>query len=466
MARILVIDDDDSLREVVRFILTEAGHEVLTAGDGTSGLAQLDAEPDVVITDVQMPGPDGLEVLRRISTGDNPDAPPVILLTAHGSVQQAVQAMQTGAYTYLLKPFARDELRLTVEQAAHLHSLERDNLRLRGLLHSQRQGSDFVYRSETMERFLTDLRQVAGSDACVLLGGESGTGKELAARACHNLSPRWDQAFVAVNCAALPAELLESELFGHAKGAFTGAARSAMGKIRRAAGGTLFLDEIAELPLNLQPKLLRVLEDGWVDPVGAQKPIAVDFRLVCATNRDLMQEVAAGRFREDLLFRINVLHLELPPLRDRPDDIVLLWEHFTEHHSAEPVTSEPALLAELARRHWRGNVRELKNLNQRLVLLRSGPTLTLADLERLAPQAGRSPTGTSSPVTYDGDTTSEPAAGLPLTDLPDEGFSLPDLEKEVIARALAKCDGNRSRAAAYLGIPRHILVYRLQKYGL
>jgi two-component system NtrC family response regulator len=251
---------------------------------------------------------------------------------------------------------------------------------------------------------------------------------------------------------------MESELFGHAKGAFTGAGQAAPGRIRAADGGTLFLDEIAELPLALQPKLLRVLETKQIDPLGHSRPVKVDFRLVCASNRDLATEVAEGRFREDLLYRINVLHLPLPRLRDRPQDVVPLWNHFTLLHGGENVVTDPDLMTALTARTWRGNVRELMNLNQRLVLMRQGDTLTLGDLERLAPQAGFRP-----PVSV----RREEAGGeLPLGPLPDGGMSLIALEKEVIRRALNLCGGNRTRTAAYLGIPRHVLVYRINKYDL
>lgn len=458
MARILLIDDDRSLREVVGFQLREAGHEVLPAADGEVGLARLADGPDLVITDIRMPGLDGMEVLRRIVGGDDPLAPPVIVFTAHGTVEQAVEAMRLGAFTYLLKPFSRAELVLTVEQALHTRALEQENSRLRALLHDRSAGASLVYGPGPMAALLAQLKQAAPSTATVLITGESGTGKELAARACHDLSPRWDRPFVAVDCGAIPAELMESELFGHAKGAYTGAVQASTGKIPRAQGGTLFLDEIGELPLALQPKLLRVLESRQVEPVGGNRPVDVDFRLVCASNRDLELEVAAGRFREDLYYRINVLHLTLPPLRRRPGDIALLWRHFTLLHGGPDLDSEPALLAELARRPWRGNVRELKNLNQRLVLMREGEALTLADLERLAPEREEQVAGGPAAAAAG-------PAGL-LGPLPEGGLSLIDLEKELIGRALAKCGGNRSRTAAYLGIPRHVLIYRLEKYDL
>jgi two-component system NtrC family response regulator len=458
MGRILLIDDDKSLREVVQFILTESGHDVRTAGDGREGLALLEPDLDLVISDIRMPGLDGMEVLRRIREGDDPSPPPVIILTAHGTVEQAVAAMQLGAFTYLLKPFARDELKLTVDRALRTRSLEMDNIRLRRLLKQRTPASGLIFRSPAMTEFMDGLRRAAASDATVMLQGESGTGKELAARACHDLSDRWDRPFIAVNCGAIPRELMESELFGHAKGAFTGATGAAIGRIRSADGGTLFLDEIAELPLDLQPKLLRVLETRQVDPVGGPGPVAADFRLVCATNRDLEVEAAAGRFRDDLLYRVNVLTMRMPPLRERPEDMDLLWEHFTKLHGADGLVSDPELKAALKKRRWRGNVRELKNLNQRLVLMRRGKTLTAADLERLAPPVAN----TEPPVPP------KPASpsALPLGPLPPGGLSLVALEQEVIRRALKLCGGNRSKTAAYLGVPRHVLVYRINKYDL
>ena len=458
MARILVIDDDHSLREVVRFILDEAGHEVLEAGDGESGLALLERSPDLVMTDVRMPGIDGMEVLRRVREDDGAGSPPVVVLTAHGTVEQAVEAMRLGAFTYLLKPFARDELLMTVDQALHVQELEQDNARLRDLLQRQAKEGGLIHASSAMADLLDQVRQVAASEATVLITGESGTGKELVARACHDLSPRWDHPFVAVSCGALPADLMESELFGHERGAFTGADRAQPGRIRGAEGGTLFLDEIGELPLPLQPKLLRVLETRQVDPLGGREAVPVDFRLVCASNRDLAAEAAAGHFRTDLFHRLDVIRLHLPPLRERPDDVPILWDHFTRLHAGQERPSEPALVKELMQRTWPGNVRELKNLNQRLVLLSGEGPLRVADLERHAPAPAAAP-----PMTA---TAAGGAERLPLAAFPEEGFSLADLEKEVVRRALARCDGNRTRAAAYLGIPRHVLVYRITKYDL
>ncbi len=457
MARILVIDDDTSLREVVSFMLREAGHEVLPAANGQEGIERLVENPELVLTDIQMPVMDGMEVLQHVVSNNPDSAPPVIVLTAHGTVKQAVEAMQLGAFSYLLKPFARAELLITVDQALHTRGLEKDNARLRQILKNRNTETGLVHHSAVMAELMEQVRRVSGSDATVLVTGESGTGKELISRACHDLSPRFDQPFVPVNCGAIPPDLMESELFGHAKGAFTGANEASIGKIRQAQGGTLFLDEVAELPLSLQPKLLRVLESHQVDPVGGQKSINVDFRLVCATHRNLETEVAEGRFREDLFYRLNVLHLQIPPLRQRKDDIDLLWNHFTQLHGGLGITSDEALLVELQQKPWRGNVRELKNINQRLVLMRNTDKLTLADLHRLAPQSG-----IVSPAVQN----NSPEGALPLGPLPADGISLVAMEKEIITRALEICRGNRSKTAQFLEIPRHVLVYRLEKYKI
>lgn len=477
MGRIVLIDDDRNLREVVTFILGEAGHEVQTAARGEEGLALCSRRrPDLVITDIRMPGIDGMEVLRRLRSGDAGgevagDAGrdvPVIVLTAHGNVEQAVEAMKLGAFTYLQKPFERDELTLTVQQALHTGELERDNRTLRSLLRERAVKPGIVHRSAVMQQVLERIERAAPSDVTVLISGESGTGKELVARACHDLSPRWDRPFVALDCGALPRELVDSTLFGHEKGAFTGADQARRGRVRAADGGTLFLDEIAELPVELQPKLLRMLETHEVVPVGGEQPVEVDFRLVCATNRDLGERVAEGLFRQDLYYRLAILPVHLPPLRERPEDIGPLWDHFTHLHAGSGVTTSAELRRRLAERAWRGNVRELRNLNERVVLLRETDELTVADLERA--DQGATPRNPVTAKTLRGSAAptagADSADGLPLAPLPDGGFSLPEMEKEVIRRALARHGGNKSRTASYLGVPRHILVYRIEKYGL
>jgi DNA-binding NtrC family response regulator len=358
--------------------------------------------------------------------------------------------MKAGAFTYLLKPFDRDELRLTVEQALRTRALEADNRELRRLLRERSAKLPLIYVSPLMAELVARIRQVAPADVTVLVSGESGTGKELVARALHDLSPRWDRPFVTVDCGAIPAELMESELFGHERGAFTGAHTPAPGRIRGAEGGTLFLDEIGELPSALQPKLLRVLETRMVDPVGGSRPVPVDFRLIAATNCDLTAAVADGRFRADLYYRLEVVRLEVPPLRAHSEDVPILWEHFTRLHGGKKVRTAPGLLRRLQARPWRGNVRELKNLNQRLLVLRRGDVLEEEDLDRLDSAVPISPGGGESDT-----------PGM----LPDT-LTLPELEKERIRRALARQGGNKSRAAAELGVPRHVLLYRLRKYGL
>ncbi len=446
MARILLIDDDRNLREVVSYMLEAAGHQVTAAESAAVGLAQFARQrPDLVLTDVRMPGQDGLAVLAAV----RPQGVPVVMLTAHGTVRQAVEAMQRGASAYLLKPFEREELVVTVQKALDDERLRADNRHLRDLLQRRQDDAGLILRSTAMQRILDDARRFAASDAPVLITGESGTGKELVARAVHRFSGRYDGPFVAVNCGAIAGELAESELFGHVKGAFTGADRDYLGRIRAAAGGTLFLDEVADLPAALQPKLLRALDQRQVDPVGGNGPLDVDFRLVSATNRDLAGAVREGAFREDLYYRVAILHLHLPPLRERPEDIAPLWDHFTRLHGGEEVESTPSLLAALAARSWPGNIRELRNLNQRLVVLRVGDRLDVPDLTR-ADAGGHAPA----------------TAGMTLGPLPADHLSLPDLEREVVRQALARCGGNKSQAAKYLGIPRHVLIYRLKKFGL
>ena len=454
MGRILVIDDDQSLRDVVGFILQEAGHEVRCAESGEEGIALFDEDrPDLVLTDMKMPGLDGFDVLRHVMAEANDATVPVIVLTAYGTVEQAVEAMKAGAFTYILKPFNRDELRLTTDQALAAGFLARENRGLRTLLRRSTARPALVYESDAMKRVVDRIQSTAPTDASVLITGESGTGKELVARALHDLSPRWDHPFVPVNCGAIPPDLMESELFGHAKGAFTGAAKAALGRIRKADRGTLFLDEIGELPLALQPKLLRVLETKNVDPVGDVRSHASDFRLVCATNRSLPEAIAAGAFREDLYYRIEIAHLAIPPLRDRLDDVPVLWGHFSILHAGREIETEADVLDRLRGMPWRGNVRELKNMNQRAVMLCPGTVITAAVLDEALAMSAAGP-GASA------------VEGRILGDLPADSMSLPDLEKEVITRALAKFGGNKSRTAVYLGIPRHVLVYRLQKYEL
>ncbi len=441
---VLIIEDDTSLRRVLEFSLEEAGYRVLTAVDGTKGLDLFRQEqPPLVITDIAMPGLSGYDVLKAVKE----EAPEtlVIVITAFGSVEKAVEAMKLGAYDYLTKPFGRDELRLVVAKAFDFSGLKRENARLREELAGQVDFSHIVGISEKMQQVFDLVRRVASTEATVLLLGESGTGKELVARALHHGSERAEGPFIPVNCAAIPRELLESELFGHVKGSFTGAVRDRQGKFQQADGGTLFLDEVGELPVDLQPKLLRALQEREIEPVGGAT-CKVDVRVVAATNRNLAQAVEDGDFREDLYYRLAVIPVELPALRERREDIPLLVRHFVKKHGGAGVQVDDDLLQRLGAQNWPGNVRELENLVERMLILRRSDRLSPADFKPTAGPGGK------------GDSR--------VLNLPDEGYSLEDLEKEAVIEALRRNDGNQTKAAAFLRIPRHTLIYRMEKYGI
>jgi len=474
-ARILVVEDDASMGKVIRFNLEEDGHRVTLVTRGDEAIELLPPEPgddhdrpppfELIITDVKLPGADGMEVLRA-ARACHPDMP-VVLVTAFGSVEHAIEAMSSGAVDYITKPFKRGEFKARIAGTLERVALQRENRKLRRRA-ELRHDAQLLTASPRMQTVLRVIEKVAPTDATVLISGESGTGKELAARMLHAWSDRSGGPFVPLNCAALPAELLENELFGHERGAYTGADRPQAGRFEQADSGTLFLDEIGEMPLALQSKLLRVLDECLIDRLGATRRIAVDVRVVAATNRDLQADVKAGRFRSDLFHRLGVVPLELPPLRERPEDIELLARHFlaelAEEGAEQKVSLAPALLAELRRRPWPGNVRELKNLFNRMVLLRRSDVLDLVDL---------APPGMAA---LHSDVTGPTSAGAgpeaPRSELlqpgrlvlPDEAFSLPGLEREIGLKAMDKCGGNRSAAARYLRIPRHVLLYRLEKY--
>ncbi len=449
--KILVIDDDASLRRVVEYNLQDAGYQVLSAASGEEGLALFAEEaPAVVISDMKMPGMDGMQVLKAIK--ERSPETLVIMVTAFGTVDVAVDAMKAGAYDYITKPFNRDELRLTVAKAFQFRGLTVENRRLKDELADKTDYRTIVGSSKGMERVFEIVRKVADSEASVLITGESGTGKELVARSIHHHSGRSKAPFVAINCAAIPRDLLESELFGHVKGAFTGAIKDKAGKFLLADGGTLFLDEVGELPIELQPKLLRALQEKLIEPVGGTKEQRLDVRIVAATNLDMDKALAEATFREDLYYRLAVIPIHLPSLRERREDIPLLLRYFCGKHGAGSVTFSAGAAAALNSYRWPGNVRELENLVERLLIMRSGDTITIDDL--------------SEKILNGGMTSGSSKISGKVVNLPEGGYSLEQLEREVVVEALERSGWNQTAAAKFLFIPRHTLIYRMEKYGI
>jgi two-component system NtrC family response regulator len=444
---ILLIDDDDSLRRVMEFSLVESGYRVQAAASGEDGLLLLEKEAfDAVITDVTMPGMSGMEVLAQVRARD--EHLPVIVITAYGTIESAVLAMKKGAFDYITKPFNRDELRLTLDKALRMRKLERENVELRAEVTDRYRFENIIGASEKIGEVLNMAGRVASSNASVLITGESGTGKELLAKGIHYNSSRAEGPFVAVNCAAIPENLIESELFGHMKGAFTGAIRDKEGKFELAGGGTLFLDEIGELRIDLQAKILRALQERQVDRVGGSHPISVDVRVIAATNKDIERAVKEGSIREDLFYRLSVIMLHMPPLRERRDDIPLLVSHFLKKFNAGTDTRIDAEVFSAIKAYgWPGNVRELENVIEHASVLRRGDVIFLADLPDKLKREKASVENI-------------------ILNLPDEGISLEDLEKSLIIKALEKHKGNQTRAAEYLGITRPTLIYRMEKYGI
>jgi two-component system response regulator AtoC len=446
--RVLIVDDDESLRESLELVLAAEGFEVLGAPDGPAALERIEASTfDVILCDVRMPGMDGMELLpqlvRRLPGST------VIMMSAYGSDDLAIEAMNRGAYDYLTKPFRPAEVVLTIRKARERERLRRANQVLRRDLQRATGDRPIVATSEAMIELLELLERAAGFKSTVLITGESGTGKEVLARAIHAQSPRRHEPFVAVNCGAIPEALLESELFGHAKGAFTGADRSRRGLFSEADGGTLFLDEVGELATALQVKLLRVLQEEEVRPLGETKARAVDVRVIAATARQLDAEVAAGRFREDLFYRLNVVHLEVPPLRERPRDVPLLVDHFIAQFRATlgravRSVSDDALERLVAYR-WPGNVRELENVIERAVILANGDTIGLPELPQNV-VAGEEADGA--------------AADLSLK------RARRAAEVGAIRRALRATGGNRTHAARLLRISHRALLYKLKEYAI
>ncbi|HVK77246.1 MAG TPA: sigma-54 dependent transcriptional regulator [Kofleriaceae bacterium] len=460
MSEILLVDDEPGVLYTLKEVLVDRGHTVVTATSGAAALPHLD-EVAVVVTDLQMPGMTGLELIAAVAARD--PALPVILLTAHGSERVAVSAVKAGAYDYLTKPFDIDEVAIVIERALEARRLRVANRRLaieRSL------GRRIVGESKVMRRLLDATERVATRDVTVLVRGETGTGKEFIAHLLHAQSRRADGPLVRFNCAAIPSELAEAELFGHAKGAFTGATAARRGFFAEAHGGTLVLDEVGELPPAVQAKLLRALQEGEIQPVGSGRVEKVDVRVVAATNRDLAAEARTGGFREDLYYRLAVVELTVPPLRDRREDIPALAAEFARHYGDKfgtgALTLEPALVDALTQAPWPGNVRQLENTIARLAALAAGATLTLADWHEHTTASART---AAAPEPAELADTDEPVA-LATGDGPSLKEQVEAFERSVIARTLTACGGNQSEAARRLGTSRVTLIDKLKKYGL
>lgn len=463
MARILVVDDKEVVRDGVGLTLARSGHGVCPASDGASALEQLDKRRvDLVITDLSMPGMDGLELLHAIRERD--EHMPVILMTAYGSIEKAVEAMRAGAWDFVTKPFHGDELQLAVSRALEHGAMRKENRTLRAV--GQSEEIDMVATAPAMQNVVAQLEVIAEANADVLLTGESGVGKEVAAKWIHEHSPRKDGGFLAVNCAALPGPLLESELFGHEKGAFTGAAERRLGRFELADGGTLLLDEIGELDLTLQSKLLRVLQERTFERVGASRSIRTDVRVIAATNRDLAAEVRAGRFREDLLYRLNVLPVHLPPLRDRREDIIVLADRFLAAAARRDGRAVPSLAADaqqaLVSYDWPGNVRELRNICERAAVLCRNSEVSG---RVVAPWLGGSNIGEEVAVEIEIPAASiSESADLPTWVCNGQSKTLEVLERETILATLEACGGHRQNTARALRIGVRTLGLKLRKW--
>lgn len=445
MDKILIIEDDESLRAVTEFTLREAGYQVTACASGEAGLKRYAAKrPNVVITDIQMPGISGYDVLTQIKKDSNETL--VIVVTAYGSIENAVEAMKMGAYDYISKPFSREQLLNVVKKAFKFKGLQKDKVIAETPI-SEKSNMPIVGESKSMRNLFNLVTRIGSSEATVLILGESGTGKEVVAKAIHHASVRTNGPFIAVNCAAIPGALLESEFFGHIKGSFTGAISDRQGKFEQANGGTIFLDEIGDMPLELQPKLLRVLQEREIEIVGGKsKPI--DVRVIAATNQIIEQAVSAGSFREDLYYRLAVIPVNIPPLRKRREDISLLSRHFLAKHCKGPAPeiSEKAM-EYLENYNWPGNVRELENMIEQLLVL--CPTNSIKDID-LPPK-----------IILNSDFKAKD-----ILNLPEQGFSLMQLEKEAVLQALILNAWNVSKTAEFLHTPRHVLAYRMEKYEI
>ncbi|MEN8689984.1 MAG: sigma-54 dependent transcriptional regulator [Desulfobacterales bacterium] len=454
METVLIVDDEKNYTRILGAVLEEEGFEILTANSGPEALEVLEgSDVDLVLTDMKMPLMDGIQLLENIKTRDS--ELPVIMMTAHGTVDKAVEAMQKGAYSYILKPFDNDRLIIYVRKAVAMFRVIKENRDLRNAVSSQYSFGNIIGKSKVMQQVFDTIRKVAPSNATVLIEGESGTGKELVAKSIHFNSPRREKPFVAVNCSALAETLLESELFGHERGAFTGAVSMRKGRFELADTGTLFLDEIGDMSTGLQVKLLRVLQEKVFERVGGTKPIAVNIRVIAATNRNLKEEMKKGRFREDLYYRLNVVHIALPSLKQRQQDIRLLLDHFIKKYADErkhsvPVTGiDPDVERLFYEYSWPGNVRELENLIERLMIMSSGGVITPADLPKSFKETA-----------HDDLYIESVPADAKLYD------TLTMIEKTMILRALKKTGFVQSRAAELLGIGKSGLNQKIKKYNL
>jgi len=451
MRRVLVVDDEENIRLVLRTLLKKHSYEVELADSGEAALASLDSfDPDVILTDVRMPRMGGLDLLGALKAKQHPAT--VIVMSAYGNVDLAIEAMKAGAYDYVSKPFKPDEIVLALRKAEERESLRRENRALREQMQKDTQFSSIVAKSREMTDIFRTITKIADFKTTVLITGESGTGKELVARAIHDRSHRKTAPFVAINCGAIPENLLESELFGHKKGAFTDASADRHGLFEEASAGTLFLDEIGELPLNLQVKLLRVLQEETIRRLGDPKDIKVDVRIIAATHRDLAADVKAGRFREDLFYRINVLAIHIPPLRSRREDVNLLIDHFLTRNNARLGTSirgvSPEARKLLLEYAWPGNVRELENTIERAMVLAETDVLQSVDLpERIRDALDPVQVQLSSGELSIKKTTAA-------------------IEQILIRRALQKTKGNRTRAADVLEISHRALLYKIKDYKI
>jgi len=452
MPAILIVEDEPKMLRLLELNLTEEGYTTHTASNAETGLNTLRQEKiDLVVTDLKLPGMDGLEFLQAVKRADA--RIPVIVMTAYGTVETAVEAMKAGASDYVLKPFSLEEMKLIVRKELDVHDLREENRSLREALGKRYEFKNIVARSGKMQEVLATVERVAPTNSTILLGGESGAGKDLIARAIHQHSRRASGPFIKINCTAIPENLLESELFGYEKGAFTGAVSSKPGKFELADKGTIFLDEIGDVPGTIQVKLLRVLQDRDFEHLGGTKTLKVDVRVLAATNQDLRAALEQGTFREDLYYRLNVVPINIPPLRERKEDIPYLVDHFIERFAREsgnPIRGiTPAAQKALMEFHWPGNVRELENIIERAVALSSGDVIDVADIRLdLSPMKPGAAPATNAAA------------------FPPEGTTLEQFEDEIIKEALHRAGGNKSQAARLLGLSRNALRYRLSKMGV